>query len=241
MNRKQSSFAPQALATVFGLCFALAYSAISLPAQGPCGNPGPIKNPCGNSSDGTLYDCTPIIIDVGGNGFSLTDAAHGVVFDFSGTGKMIQTAWTAPGAQNAFLVLDRNGDGIINDGTELFGNFTPQPQSPHLNGFAALAVYDLPENGGNGDGIIDARDRIFSSLRLWLDSNHDGVSQPEELYTLPSLGVNSISLNYHASMRRDQFGNLFRYRAKVNPTGPNDNSEVGRAAYDVFFTTSVSP
>jgi hypothetical protein len=198
----------------------------------------------GYSFNYSTCDCepdSPIIIDVGGNGFSLTDAAHGVLFDFSGTGKMIQTAWTAPGAQNAFLVLDRNDDGIINNGSELFGNFTPQPQSPHLNGFAALAVYDLPENGGNGDGIIDALDRIFPSLRLWIDTNHDGVSQPEELYTLPSLGVNSISLNYHLSMRRDQFGNLFRYRAKVNPTGPDDDSEVGRAAYDVFFTTTTTP
>jgi len=179
-----------------------------------------------------------VILDLSGDGFSLTDAAHGVLFDISGSGKPIQVAWTAPSADNGFLALDRNGDGIINDGTELFGNFTPQPQSPHPNGFLALAVYDKPENGGNGDGIIDARDKIFASLRLWIDTNHDGACRPEELYTLPSRGVASISLSYHAEMRRDQYGNLFRYHAKVNPSDAKDASETGRTAYDVFLTTA---
>jgi hypothetical protein len=180
--------------------------------------------------------CSPIILDLSGAGFSLTSAQDGVLFDIAGTGRPIQIAWTTPGADNAFLCLPDSG-GKCDDGKDLFGNFTPQPQSPHHNGFAALAVYDQPANGGNGDGIIDARDKIFSSLRLWVDSNHDGICQPGELFTLPSQGVNSISLNYHLSMKRDQFGNLFRYRARVNPDGSPDDSDVGRTAYDVFLTT----
>jgi len=179
---------------------------------------------------------SPIIIDLEGTGFLLTDAAHGVIFDITGTGTPQQISWTALGAENAFLALP-GSDGLVHNGKELFGNYTAQPISQHPNGFSALAVYDEPTNGGNGDGIIDSRDRIFSSLRLWIDANHDGICQPEELHTLPSMGVFSISLDYHLSMRRDKYGNLFRYRAKVNPDSPNDTSEVGRTAYDVFFTT----
>ena len=174
---------------------------------------------------------SPIIIDTTGNGFVLTSAANGVVFNFSG-GQPIQTAWTAASSANAFLCLP-DPNGRCDDGADLFGNFTPQPPSNNPNGFAALAVYDLPANGGNGDGVIDARDAIFASLRLWIDKNHDGISQPEELFTLPSLGVNSISLNYKADGRTDQYGNIFRYRAQVNPGGPNTG-----ITYDVFFVTS---
>ncbi len=209
-----------------------------------CGSVSDPSDPCGVGGDPSPGDsgvapiCSPVLLDLSGNGFFLTDASHGVRFDISGSGKSIQIAWTAAEADNAFLALDRNGNGVVDNGTELFGNFTPQPSSPHPNGFLALAVYDQPEHGGNGDGIIDARDQIFSSLRLWLDSDHDGVCQPDELHTLPSEGVISLSLNYHASLKRDSYGNLFRYRARVNPRDRNDTSEVGRTAYDIFLTTA---
>jgi hypothetical protein len=169
-----------------------------------------------------------------GDGFQLTSAANGVKFDIMNTGTPIQIAWTA-NANNAFLVLDRDGSGTITNGSELFGNFTPQPPSPHPNGFAALAVYDQPDHGGNGDGIIDAHDEVFSSLRLWVDANHDGICQPGELYKLPDLGVFSISLDYKLSSRVDQYGNQFRYRARVNPGNSGNDTDVGKQAYDVFF------
>jgi hypothetical protein len=147
--------------------------------------------------------------------------------------------WTAPGANNAFLALP-GIDGLVHNGKQLFGNFTSQPPSTNPNGFAALAVYDLPANGGNGDGVIDARDAIFPYLRLWIDANHDGICQPEEMHTLASLGVNSISLHYTLSKRTDQYGNVFRYRDSVNPDDP-DASHVDRKAYDVYFVTLSSP
>lgn len=158
-----------------------------------------------------------------------------MLFDISGTGNPVQMGWTAQGAANAFLSLP-GADGFVHNGRQLFGNFTLQPPSATPNGFAALAVYDLPANGGNGDGVIDSKDAIFSSLRLWIDENHDGICQPDELHTLPSLGVDSISLHYHLSRYVDEFGNEFRYRSRVNPDDP-DVSHLGRFLYDVFFVT----
>ena len=179
---------------------------------------------------------TPILIDVTGQGFFLTSVDNGVMFDIRGTGTLEHISWTARGANNAFLALPA-ADGLVHNCKQLFGNFTPQPSSPDPNGFLALAVYDQPANGRNGDGVIDARDAVFNSLRLWIDKNHDGICQPEELYTLPSLGVNSISLHYTLSRRVDQYGNAFRYRAMVNPD--EHVGDVGRWAYDVFFLTEV--
>jgi hypothetical protein len=121
---------------------------------------------------------TPIVIDTDGSGFHLTSAENGIRFDFFGNEKRIQIAWTAPGSTNGWLALDRNGDGNINSGKDLFGNVTAQPPSDNPNGFLALAVFDLQENGGNGDGMIDSQDAIWPKLLVWIDSNHDGISQP---------------------------------------------------------------
>jgi hypothetical protein len=176
---------------------------------------------------------SPILIDVTGNGFSLTSDVNGVMFDIRGSGHPVKMAWTAKGAMDAFLALP-GPDGLVHNGKELFGNFTPQPPSDTPNGFAALAVYDQPANGGNGDGVIDSQDGVWNSLRLWIDANHDGICTKDELHTLPSMGINSLSLKYREDMKTDQYGNLFRYRAAVNPDDP-DEAKVGRTAYDVFF------
>jgi hypothetical protein len=153
---------------------------------------------------------SPILIDVAGNGIELTNAANGVTFDLRPDGFRELIPWTSAEGDDAWLVLDRNGNGIIDDGAELFGTFTPQPPAASPNGFLALAIFDE-----NADHWIDARDAIYVQLRVWRDANHDGVSQMDELSTLPAAGVESMSLDYRASWRQDRWGNVLRYRAKI--------------------------
>ena len=161
------------------------------------------------------------------------------MFDIHATGHPIQIAWTAADSGNAFLALDRNHNGRIDNGKELFGNITEQPKSDHPNGFLALAEFDKPENGGNGDGIIDERDEIFPHLLLWIDENHDGISQPNELHSLPELGVYSISLHYRDDRYAfDRYGNWFHYQAALNPDPKDGESKDGRVTYDVFFVVA---
>jgi hypothetical protein len=220
-------------ATFLGyIMLAAVSSGQTCPGDCPSGCTSPCGGGCLSSCDEDP-DCpsSPIVIDVSGHGFSLTSVEQGVDFDFFGTGHKIRVSWTNSRSDNAWLVLDRNHNGVIDNATEMFGNISPQPKSPTPNGFLALAVFDRPENGGNGDGVVDAKDAVYPLLRLWIDKNHNGVSEPDELFPLSQLDVLSISLNYTPSERVDEFGNRFRFRSTIVGT---QHSDVDRFIYDVF-------
>jgi hypothetical protein len=205
----------------------------SLQFQNRCAEPSgynPYPGAC-DCPDG--IDTSPVIIDVGQTGFFLTNAVGGVDFDILAEYATQQRiSWTTAGSSNAFLVLDRNGNAQIDNGEELFGNITPQPQTDSPNGFLALAVYDGFSQGGNEDGWIDGGDSIYLQLKLWQDLNHNGFSEASELFSLNELNVGKVSLDYRLSQRTDEFGNQFRYRAKITNAQGAQN---GRWAWDVFL------
>jgi hypothetical protein len=179
--------------------------------MGPCTRSNAFRSRCDEyieddcSCSGTAYE-SPIVIDVDHSGFALTSAANGVAFNFLNDGVPLAMAWTSTGSTNAFLVLDRNGNGAIDSGQELFGDITPQPQTASPNGFLALAEYDKTANG---------------------------YSEPNELHTLAQLALSAIDLNYKESKSTDAFGNKFRYRAKVYDS---QGVQAGRWAWDVLLT-----
>jgi len=112
----------------------------------------------------------------------------------------------------------------------------PQPHGSALNGFTALAQFDLPQQGGNGDGVIDQRDKVYPYLFLWFDRNHNGVSDPGELLGLAQSGVTSMDLHYVPYHQTDSYGNRLRYRSKFRSTGPGQGRD--HWVYDVVLVSS---
>jgi hypothetical protein len=172
---------------------------------------------------------SPIIVDMAGDGFSLTSPQDGVMFRLN-PARWGQWAWTPAGSDDSFLALDLNDNGEIDSGIELFGDNTEQVAAVERNGFAALAVYDLPERGGNADGVIDSSDQIWTRLQLWRDVDHDGHAAPLELRTVAGSGIQSFSLAYVRTPHTDTFGNEFRFVSTIVAQAP-----IGRAVSDVWL------
>ena len=182
----------------------------------------PIDPPCCES---------PILVQLEGRRFDLTGPSDPVYFDIDASGDAELITWTAASSRTALLALDRNSNGYIDDGSELFGNNTPPT---FTNGYDALSHFDRAAMGGNEDGIIDSGDAVWPFLRLWLDDNHNGVSELAELNTPAGEGVLAFSCGYSTSWRRDQHGNIFRFKGqgwRLNPAG----YAASIATYDVFF------
>lgn len=168
---------------------------------------------------------SPIVLNLGTGNYQTSPIDDPALFDVDADGMAERITWTARGTPMAFLALDRNGNGGIDNGSELFGNHTPLASGRSAsNGFAALAEYDA-----NGDSVIDSRDAVWKSLVLWTDANHDGISEMDELQPISSSKVEAVSLSYHFSGRTDPSGNVYRYGSTFVVDGHV------RPCYDIFF------
>jgi hypothetical protein len=177
--------------------------------------------------------CSPIVIDLGNDGIKLGEAGRGVSFDVNADGVRDHVQWTRRGGDEGFLALDRTGNGLIDDGAELFGVGTPMILENRTapNGFVGLAQYDSRQLGGNDDGLITDADAIWPQLRIWLDINADGVSSYSEMRTLRSVGIVSLQTIPRIRKYVDEAGNVMPYWGWAGlRSGP------GRAVMvDVYF------
>ncbi|HEY0821194.1 MAG TPA: heme utilization protein, partial [Rhizobacter sp.] len=158
-------------------------------------------NVMSNAQLDAMFAATPIVLDLDGDGVRTTAARDGVDFDLNATGTVQRVGWASP--TDGFLVLDRNGDGQINDGSELFGTGTRGADGRRAgNGFEAMRFED-----SNGDGRLSAADERFGELKVWVDANQDGRADAGELQGLAELGIVSLNLDAVAGTTVDN-GNL---------------------------------
>ena len=173
----------------------------------------------------------PIILDLDGDGLETVGLASNIYFDHDDDGVLTKTGWA--GANDALLVWDRNGNGTIDTGAELFGDFTVLPNGTLApNGFAALAALDA-----NGDGVIDATDPAFHELKLWRDTSQDGQTGAGELITLADAGI--VSLNLAHTLKNQNLANgnqLTREGSFTRLDGTTGGMGEFKLALDTFDT-----
>jgi hypothetical protein len=170
---------------------------------------------------------SPLVLDLDGNGVRTLGLSSGVRFDIAASGRDTPTGWVDQG--DGLLALDRNHDGRINDGSELFGTATASAAGgKSKDGFAALSDLD-----SNKDGRVDSQDAAFGDLRVWVDTNADGVSQDGELKTLDALGIASLSTTGKSTSVLDN-GNWVGLESDYTTTDGQQH-----ALADVWFQTSL--
>ncbi|HEX9982556.1 MAG TPA: hypothetical protein VGF69_04770 [Thermoanaerobaculia bacterium] len=172
----------------------------------------------------------PLVFDLEGDGIPTVSGDEAVRFDLDADGTVETVSW--PGSGDAFLWTDLNGNNRVDDGAELFGVGMLLPDGRRArHGYEALAMYDLPSKGGNGDGRIDSTDAIWNRLRLWRDIHHDGICGAGEASPIHRFGVKAIDLAWSPTGWTDAAGTLHllsgRFRKHVR------GKESGYADYPV--------
>jgi hypothetical protein len=178
--------------------------------------------------------CDPLALDLDNDGIETVGISAGILFDHNADGLKTGTGWLKP--DDGFLVLDRNGNGTIDSGRELFGVDTLLTAGiTAADGFTALADLDT-----NSDHVFNSSDAQFANVRVWRDLNQDGVSQAGELFTLASLGITAIDLAAHTATKTLAGGNTQTLAADVaGLEGPAVNLNLDQNPFYSQFTDSI--
>ena len=184
------------------------------------------------SALGAWAQCSPIVVDLNKDGIDLGPAGRGVSFDVNADGFPELVQWVRPGGDEAFIALDRNRNGLVDDGSELFGVGTPLFEGGKAaNGFVGLAQYDQPLLGGNDDGMISRDDAIWPELSMWLDSNADGIATVSEMRRPEALGLRSFGTIPKVRRYIDAAGNALPYWSWARTARPPKRAIM----VDVYF------
>jgi hypothetical protein len=181
--------------------------------------------------------CSPLVLDMGAEGIPTSAADDPVQFDIDANGTIDTVAWLARETEDAFLWRDVARNNRVDDGSELFGMGMTLPGGRRAaNGFEALAAYDAPVNGGNGDRLISSADRIWHRLRLWRDQNHNGTSEAHELTPIEASCVAALSLKWVPTVSIDAAGNQVRMASTYDCQPERSENELTpRPLVDLFF------
>lgn len=193
-----------------------------------CAPPPPVKK---KDDPEQTPECeqSPIVVALDGR-YEFTDTDGGVQFDIDADGDADRVAWPRDGSV-AFLFSDRNGNGLPDDGGELFGDHTRLRDGAQArHGFEALAEFDT-----DGDGAVTALDAQWTQLGFWQDRDHDGRATHDEISTLDANGISALGLTHHWTGRRDAHGNILRWQSSIVRAGTGP-----RPYYDVFLLTRAA-
>lgn len=181
--------------------------------------------------------CSPIVLDLARNGFNFSGPRQPVAFDIDADTVREKICWTGTRTDDTFLAMDRNGNGMIDDGSELFGDSTPFLDGrPAQNGYQVLFELDVVR--GNGNGFLDVGDQDFERLLLWHDWNHNAKSEPAELIALAATDIYAVSVEYSVSLEQDQHGNRLRFRGSAFRSGNSVVAPGILSTVDVFFASA---
>lgn len=161
------------------------------------------------------------VLDLVGDGLKFTSPAEGVLFDLDGSGKPIQTGWTAGGADDSFLALDVNDNGRIESGAELAGNGMRRANGERvgdsIDALVLLQGFQVrPTPPPPGIEVIDDRDKAYPRLRIWTDGDHDGQADGGELRGLAETGITAVRLTFNRRSSADAGGNVIRFQGSFS-------------------------